>query len=92
MRVEVTRSFRWARDGNFVVEQNPGDVVEGAAADWALKLQCGRDRELAGQSEAAPSAPASSSAPAPEPTAPVVADAAPTPPAAPNSAGRRRGR
>lgn len=43
MRVEVTKTFRWAPDGNHVVDVEAGQVVEGRCAEVALQLGSGRD-------------------------------------------------
>jgi hypothetical protein len=45
MRVEVTKSFRWAPDGNNVVDVEVGQVVEDRCAEVALQLGRGRDLE-----------------------------------------------
>jgi hypothetical protein len=69
MRVEVTKSYKWAPDGNHVREVQVGEVLEGRGAEIALELRCGR--ELPGNAESA--LPAGS----PSETPPAAASAAP---------------
>jgi hypothetical protein len=45
MRVEVTKSFRWAPDGNNVIDVEAGQIVEDRCAEVALQLGRGRDVE-----------------------------------------------
>ena len=42
MRVEITRSFQWAEDGNHVRTVAVGEVLEGRGASVALDMKCGR--------------------------------------------------
>lgn len=80
MRVEVTRSFKWAPDGNNVRDVAVGEVLEGRGAEVALQLSSGRQLADVVAAEAAElAAPAEPSAAAAEPPAPTPA--APTPPA-----------
>lgn len=57
MKVEVTKSFPWAPDGNNVREVKVGEVLEGRGASIALELKCGRAVEEK-PAAPAPSAPA----------------------------------
>lgn len=42
MKVEVTKSFKWAPDGNHVREVQAGEQLEGRGAEVALQLNSGR--------------------------------------------------
>jgi hypothetical protein len=41
-RVEVTKTFLWAPDGNHVREVPVGEVLEGEGAEIAMQMQSGR--------------------------------------------------
>jgi hypothetical protein len=43
MKVTITKAFRWAREGIYVVDLRVGDVVEGRPADIALAEGWGRE-------------------------------------------------
>lgn len=82
MKVKVTKAFRWAREGIYVIDVAPGEVVDGRAAEIALEM--GRGQPLV---EAMPAAPV---APAPErPPEAQAVPAAPENKAAPAPRGRR---
>jgi hypothetical protein len=46
MRVEVTKAFRWAPDGNNVIDVEAGQIVEDRCAEVALQLRSGRDLDV----------------------------------------------
>lgn len=60
MKVEVTKEFKWAPDGNHVVTVPAGKEVDGRAAEVAIQLGCAREskaQSAAPKNKAEPKAP-----------------------------------
>jgi hypothetical protein len=71
MKVQITKAFRWARDGIYVEDLHVGDVVEGRPAEIALEQGWGRSVEDA--TGIAPHEPPAAAPPTPPPPGPQSA-------------------